>query len=534
MPDLKISQLPVASATTGAELFPVVQGGVTKQIALNNVQQVGTLTSLAVSGDVTVATSSGNLNVGAAVTSTTWGKFVGVQAAYPGVVLDSTAPSGRKFSLGVDATQWYLRDETASATRLLVDSSGNLGIGTTSPAALAEFSKATTDATVLQEVVRLSTTGRSAGGGTANRGTLLSISDSANQTLVGAVGGLRENSAANWGGALAFYTNGTASPSTGVSTLTERARIDASGNLGLGVTPSAWATGCTAFQLDSYSALFESVVGKTSLAFNARESASNSYVYLQNEAATMYQQVSGVHSWHTAASGTAGNAISFVQDMTLTGGQLALGTATASTTLGRNITVNGASAGTNTGIILSSASVERGYIYGNDTQVAVGSITSIPTVFTTNNTERARITAGGNVLVGATSDYRSGRLVVKAASVTQASTTANFHISTTDAQAIDLGGSMGLGGLVGGDEVPFGVISGRKENGSSGNYAGYLAFATTTSGAATVERARVKSTGQVRFVPLDADPAGAETGDVYYNSSTNKLRVYNGAWVDLH
>ena len=44
----------------------------------------------------------------------------------------------------------------------------------------------------------------------------------------------------------------------------------------------------------------------------------------------------------------------------------------------------------------------------------------------------------------------------------------------------------------------------------------------------------VKNNGQVRFVPLSADPAGAETGDVYYNSTTNKLRVYNGAWVDLH
>jgi hypothetical protein len=49
------------------------------------------------------------------------------------------------------------------------------------------------------------------------------------------------------------------------------------------------------------------------------------------------------------------------------------------------------------------------------------------------------------------------------------------------------------------------------------------------------ERARIKSTGQLRFVPLAADPAGAEAGDVYYNSGTNKLRVYNGtAWVDLH
>jgi hypothetical protein len=45
---------------------------------------------------------------------------------------------------------------------------------------------------------------------------------------------------------------------------------------------------------------------------------------------------------------------------------------------------------------------------------------------------------------------------------------------------------------------------------------------------------RIKSNGQVRFVPLSADPSGAESGDVYYNSSTNKLRVYNGSWVDLH
>jgi len=54
----------------------------------------------------------------------------------------------------------------------------------------------------------------------------------------------------------------------------------------------------------------------------------------------------------------------------------------------------------------------------------------------------------------------------------------------------------------------------------------------STSG---TERARVKSTGQIRFVPLSSDPAGAESGDVYYNSTSNKLKVYNGTtWVDLH
>jgi hypothetical protein len=52
---------------------------------------------------------------------------------------------------------------------------------------------------------------------------------------------------------------------------------------------------------------------------------------------------------------------------------------------------------------------------------------------------------------------------------------------------------------------------------------------------ANTERIRIKSGGQLRYVPLAADPAGAENGDVYYNSTTNKLRVYaGGAWVDLH
>jgi hypothetical protein len=55
-----------------------------------------------------------------------------------------------------------------------------------------------------------------------------------------------------------------------------------------------------------------------------------------------------------------------------------------------------------------------------------------------------------------------------------------------------------------------------------------------TGSTTPVERAVVKSTGQVRFVPLAADPSGAEAGDVYYNSTSNKLKCYNGStWNDL-
>jgi hypothetical protein len=63
-----------------------------------------------------------------------------------------------------------------------------------------------------------------------------------------------------------------------------------------------------------------------------------------------------------------------------------------------------------------------------------------------------------------------------------------------------------------------------------------LALATSgTPGSATgTTRAYVKDTGAVNFVPLAADPSPAAKGDVYFNSSTNKLRCYNGtSWNDL-
>ena len=64
-------------------------------------------------------------------------------------------------------------------------------------------------------------------------------------------------------------------------------------------------------------------------------------------------------------------------------------------------------------------------------------------------------------------------------------------------------------------------------------------YATQSSGEVVIAssntiRVRVKTGGQVRFVPLASDPASAEAGDVYYNSSSNKLKCYNGSiWNDL-
>lgn len=59
---------------------------------------------------------------------------------------------------------------------------------------------------------------------------------------------------------------------------------------------------------------------------------------------------------------------------------------------------------------------------------------------------------------------------------------------------------------------------------------------TTATGSTTrAERFRVKNLGQVRFVPLTADPGTVEDGDVWYNSTAGKLRLRaGGVTVDLN
>jgi hypothetical protein len=86
-----------------------------------------------------------------------------------------------------------------------------------------------------------------------------------------------------------------------------------SGNLGLGVTPSAWRSGAKAFQSggNGLVTLWEQANGSTNLGFGVYESASNVFNYTTTgDTPTLYSQLTGVHKWFNAPSGTAGNAIS--------------------------------------------------------------------------------------------------------------------------------------------------------------------------------------------------------------------------------
>jgi hypothetical protein len=105
--------------------------------------------------------------------------------------------------------------------------------------------------------------------------------------------------------------------------------INRPGNLGLGVTPSAWSgINGKIFEI-GYSggsaALFQNAADDFWITSNAYYNAG--WKYTKNGTATAKLMSTGGHYWYTAPSGTAGNAISFTQAMTLdASGNLMVGT----------------------------------------------------------------------------------------------------------------------------------------------------------------------------------------------------------------
>jgi hypothetical protein len=182
------------------------------------------------------------------------------------------------------------------------------------------------------------------------------------------------------------------------------------GNLGLGATPSAYGT--RGFDIAGFVGLSQNSAGAAVLAFNNFQNGAGNYIYKTTNPAARYDcglAGTAAHAWYIAASGTAGNTISFTQAMTLdASGQLLLGTTSAfNTSAGRaNVSINGSS----TAIYnLGVANASVGYLFHTGTDMWLNNVQNGILSFYTNNTERARITSGGYVLLGtSTVSSRSG------------------------------------------------------------------------------------------------------------------------------
>ena len=234
------------------------------------------------------------------------------------------------------------------------------------------------------------------------------------------------------------------------STTDAVATFDQSGNLGLGVTPrSGWNSGFKAMEFSGgYGAISGQTAGAGVFGFSwgAYATGAGTWAYsTTGDIPNLFTMNSGLFKWYTAPSGTAGNAITFTQAMTLdASGNLSVGY-----TSPYNPSVGGTTRGTfgtnvngRTNLVINNQSSGSSAIaslvlatYGRDWVIGTGSIAnnSNALTFTSATTEVARIDSSGNLLVGTTTAtngtntfYRAGGYCL----TTQVNTTATptYHI----------------------------------------------------------------------------------------------------------
>jgi hypothetical protein len=311
-----------------------------------------------------------------------------------------TANGGAVFNEAGADVDFRVESDTVDHALFVQGSDGFVGIGTSSPAFKLEV-ESSSDADLIQIQSTAS----------ANN-TVLRLGISGDIATLNASGGST--------GALAFKTYGT-----------ERLRIDSAGNLGLGVTSSAWTTFTSALEVPggALAGISANQVGVWQNCFYN----SSSFKYKSTAGATLYQQAGSTHVWYNAASGTAGDPISFTQAMTLdASGNVGIGQASDGDklhVLGQGFFEDTRANGV--GIQING---------GSGSEFAhIGVSASNPLTFQTADTERMRIASNGHVLVNTTTDY--GQFVVE--TNVGGGNPAGLYIYSTDT-VVDAGNVLGI------------------------------------------------------------------------------------------
>lgn len=239
----------------------------------------------------------------------------------PSILLsDNGVSSGSAGLKSTAASDGSLALQTTTAggtatTAVTIDTSQNVGVGTASPSQRLH-------------VVSSGTTPVNLVGATACQINLNDGTQNANWGLgVGGVGITGIASPSTY--PLVLYTNGA-----------ERMRLDSSGNLGLGITPSAWAGGFTAIDI-KYGGIAATISGSanTEVTHNAYYNGTNWIAKYTGGYGTRYGAGDGGHAWYTSSTTTTGGStISFNQAMTLdTSGNLLQGTTSVGTMSGNTV-----------------------------------------------------------------------------------------------------------------------------------------------------------------------------------------------------
>jgi len=125
----------------------------------------------------------------------------------------------------------------------------------------------------------------------------------------------------------------------------------------------------------------------------------SNFIYKNSDFATRYQQVDGKHQWYNAPSGTAGNAISFTQAMTLdASGNVGIGTSSPNSPLEVSNGTENHRVAFGTGEVYLMARNASSYI----TQEYIANQHVFTGYGDNSSNEAMRLDASGNLLVGKT------------------------------------------------------------------------------------------------------------------------------------
>lgn len=213
-------------------------------------------------------------------------------------------------------------------------------------------------------------------------------------------------------------------------------------NIGVGATPSNWGGGYgPVVEFKSGAAIVNNQINDAHFTVNCIYNGSG-WIYKNSNTATRYEQFNGGHYWLTAPAGTAGNAISFTQAMTLdANGNLGIGTSSPNARV--TIAYPAGSFGTSSkylnfyyaGNEVFNTYMDGGWVTHFSTPTVTGQATGI--AFDTSNIERLRINSAGKLILSAANQgiqFADGTTQTTAAVSgvylpTLSSSTGNFTVS---------------------------------------------------------------------------------------------------------
>jgi hypothetical protein len=470
------------SATGTLALTSQLTGGTVTSVGLSSATSGVTIgsTPITTSGTITLAIATASGSQQGLLSSTDWTTFNNKQNALTNPVTGT-------------GTTNYLPKFTGASTignSAIFENGTNVGINTPSPSSYTNLTTLTINGTN-GSVIDLKT---------ANTlyGEIYSL---ANELRIDAVGA---------SSVLKFLTNSAT-----------KMTLDASGNLGLGVTPSAWQSDVKAIQIGD--------AGSNICANNAAYSGGNNVwinnnsfqnssvqdIYTRTATAAQYHIQGNTHIWRIAPSGTAGNAITFTQAMTLNAsGNLSIGN--TNDTYKLDVTGTGRFSGQ----LMLNNSVNNNYLAFNH----AGTQTWYARISNANNSSfiiRNDLSGGTNVLTLAESG---------AATFSSSVTATELYLSTSNGLVGNINSSNANGGYltwqtsgaviadIGTTQQIFGS-GGNDTFGINGRGARAIAFGTNNT-----ERMRITSGGNVEIAIGSIKTGEPDTG---YGRAAIKIGARN-------